>query len=238
LVAVTLKGELLAEDARQILRMHESAHDRLSDTSLGGVVRVGMSDDFASGRRFTASLAEFSMRHPNVQLKVEVGNSTELIVSLKAGELDFVLAKRLADDGSGEMLGQHDVHWASAVGIQMPAGPVRLVLFPAPCAYQTLALEALRRQEMPWVVAYISPSFAGIRSALSAGLGISPLARDLISDGLVRVGRDSDLPRLGKIGIFLHEGVGEPSDAKRQLGRLLREHHSAAGDGLLAGGAK
>lgn len=228
-VAATAAGERFAEDARAILRLHEAAALRLADRPLAGIVRLGMSDDFASGRGFTALLAAFAQSHPGVELRVDVASSRSLLALIADGAVDFALAKRPDDNGEGELLAQHDVAWVTGRGRAVAAGPVRLVLFPDPCAYRDSALSALRAAGADWIVSYTTPSLGGLKAALVAGLGIAPLASDLISDDLRPVPDATGLPALGKVALFLHAREPDRSPTMRHVAELLRRHFSRGG---------
>jgi len=221
LVAPTPAGEVLLGYAREILRLHEAARDRLAAAPLSGTVRLGLSDDFASGRGLTPLLAEFTQLHPDVELAVEVGNSAALVTGVAASALDYALAKQHAAGGAGELLARRAVVWTSGAPTTSLRDPVPLVLFPAPCAYRSLALEALRAAGRSWRIAYTSPSLNGLRSALEAGLGVAPLARDLVNGALRPVSSAVGLPALGAVDLVLHEGQSLGAAALR-FGSLLR----------------
>lgn len=219
---LTPQGEIFVPYAREILLLQEAARNRLSDTPVSGIVRLGMSDDFASGRGFTRLLADFAHQHPDAQLVVRVDSSAILVAAVAAGELDYALAKHPGVNGDGELLAQHEVVWAAGSAVGTMSDPIRLVLFPAPCAYRTLALNALRQANRNWTVSYTSPSLGGIKAALAAGLGVSPLARDLLTGDLHISSGGDVLPRLGTVGLFLHGRPTAANTAANKLGVLLR----------------
>jgi DNA-binding transcriptional LysR family regulator len=227
-VAATPAGERFAEDARAILRLHEAAAFRLAERPLAGTVRLGMSDDFASGRGFTALLAAFAQSHPSVELRVDVASSRSLLAMVADGGLDFALTKRPADDGGGELLARHEVVWVAGRKA-VPASPWRLVLFPDPCAYRDLALSALQAAGADWTISYTTPSLGGLKAALTAGLGIAPLASDLICDDLRPVADAAGLPALGKVALFLHACEPDRSPTTQHFAELLRRHFSREG---------
>ncbi|MCZ8041052.1 MAG: LysR family transcriptional regulator [Beijerinckiaceae bacterium] len=227
-IAATAAGERFAEDARAILRLHEVAAFRLAERPLAGIVRLGMSDDFASGRGFTALLAAFAQSHPGVELRVDVASSRSLLATIADGGLDFALTKRPADNGEGELLARHDVVWVAG-RTTVTTSPLRLVLFPDPCAYRDIALSALHAAGADWVVSYTTPSLGGLKAALTAGLGIAPLASDLICDDLRPVPPSAALPALGKVALFLHAREPDRSPTTTHFAALLRRHFSRDG---------
>lgn len=222
---LTEDGEILLGYARDILSLQDRARRRLAGSRLSGALRIGMSDDFASGRGLTKVLARFAALHPEMQLAIEIANSSELLAATAAGRLDFALSKSRDADGGGEALWRGEVVWAGAAeAAGLGADPLRLVLFPAPCAYRERALKILQETGREWRIVYTSPSLAGIRSALVAGLGIAPLAHDLIGGEIRRFGAEAGLPALGLIEIVLHRRSGSTGAAADALAQLLREH--------------
>src|SRR5271167_4002393 len=62
LLSVTREGEVIERMAREVLRLQTMARRRMDEAPLSGAVRIGMSDDFASGRGLTAILGEMARR--------------------------------------------------------------------------------------------------------------------------------------------------------------------------------
>jgi len=223
-VALTLQGRELIGYAREILRLDQEARSRLAGTSLTGLVRVGLPDDFASGRGFTQLLADFARQHSDARLEVEVGNRDHLLSALDVKRLDHVLTKQDRAAG-GEILARRTVVW---MGLTSTTGAVPLIVFPEPCIYRERAIRALEKAGIPWTVAYVSPSLAGILAAVNAGLGVSPLAEDL-TEGLVPSIVNQTLPSPGSIDLVLHSRAGQLTRAATGLGDLIRQHYGVAG---------
>ncbi|MFT9073245.1 LysR substrate-binding domain-containing protein [Gluconobacter potus] len=222
-VALTAQGRDLIGYAREILRLEQAARSRLAGTSLTGAVRIGLPDDFASGRGFTRLLADFAGQHPDALLEVEVGNSNYLMAALDAQRLDHVLTKQIRSEG-GEILARREVVW---VGRISATGPVPLVLFPEPCIYRQRAIMELERNGFSWNITYVSPSLTGIQAAVNAGLGVSPLADDLTEQLLPSIAGRL-LPSLGSIDLVFYSRPGELSRAATGLGNLIRKHYGFA----------
>lgn len=222
-VALTAQGRDLIGYAREILRLEQAARSRLAGISLTGAVRIGLPDDFASGRGFTRLLADFAGQHPDARLEVEVGNSNYLMAALDAQRLDHVLTKQIRSAG-GEVLAQRAVVW---VGRISATGSVPLILFPEPCIYRQRAIMELERNGFSWNITYVSPSLTGIQAAVNAGLGVSPLAEDLTEQLLPSIAGRL-LPSLGSIDLVFYSRRGELSRAATGLGNLIRKHYGVA----------
>ncbi|MFT9408566.1 LysR substrate-binding domain-containing protein [Acetobacter fabarum] len=187
-------------------------------------MRIGLPDDFASGRGFTHLLADFARDHPDARLEVEVGNRDHLLCALDVQRLDHVLTKQDRPAG-GEILARRVIVWVGRASI---TGTVPLVVFPEPCIYRERAISALEKAGLPWTIAYVSPSLAGILAAVNAGLGVSPLADDL-TEGLVPGIVNRALPSPGSVDLVLHSRAGRLSRAATGLSDLIRQHYGADG---------
>jgi DNA-binding transcriptional LysR family regulator len=222
LLSVTREGEIIERMAREVLRFQAIARRRLEDEPMSGTVRVGMSDDFASGRSLTSVLGAFAARHPSVRLEVTVSNGYGLLKSLEKGHLDYVLCK--AEDGFPEgatELWRERLIWVRGETALLPeTGEVRLVTFDPPCCYRLRAMEALKRENRPWRVVYVSPSLAGVRAALSAGLGVTLLPVSLVTDDMRSMAEDL-LPSAGMVSFGFHRRPGIETSAGIMFGELL-----------------
>jgi DNA-binding transcriptional LysR family regulator len=195
----------------------------MKEEPMSGTVRVGMSDDFASGRSLTLVLGEFTKRYPQVGLEVAVANGHGLLKSLEKGRLDYVLCK--ADEGfpteATELWRERLVWVRGETTLIHPDQDVRLVTFDPPCCYRTRAQEALKRENRPSRVVYVSPSLAGVCAALAAGFGVTLLPTSLVADELRPV-EEGLLPAAGMVSFGFHCRPGIESSAGITFGELLR----------------
>lgn len=76
----------------------------------------------------------------------------------------------------------------------------------------------------------MSPSLAGILAAVNAGLGVSPLAEDLI-EGLAPGIVNRTFPSPGSVDLVLYSRAGQLTRAATGLGDLIRKHYGIAGIG-------
>jgi len=227
-VTLTPAGETLVGLARNALETLERAHAQLQGAPLAGVVRIGMSDDFASGRGMTEALAAFARRHPEVALEVSVASSADVAGWMKADGLDLALTRRLGQEGEGEAFRREALAWAAHRDYVLdPDRPVDLVCLPAPCEVRRAATDALDKCGRAWRVAFSSPSLAGQKAALRARLGVAPLNKDLV-DGDFRILDERDgLPPLGDAWLILHVRDVGREGAVAELARLLRRELEA-----------
>jgi DNA-binding transcriptional LysR family regulator len=206
-VALSPQGEVLLTYARDILRLHAAARRQLDvSASLAGTVRLGTSEDFASGG-LALALAVFRRTHPRVRLQVEVGMSRNLIAALDNSDLDLVLGKRQAGETRGEVLWREPIIWA--LGRDQPRfdtdQPLPLAFFPEPCVYRQVALARLREQERPYEIIYVSPSFSGVKAAAAAGLAMTPLPASVMTPQFRVVEAEEGAPPLPDVEFILFQ---------------------------------
>src|SRR4051794_6839137 len=128
---LTLAGERLLAHARQVLDASERAVLAMSAERLEGPVRFGTVQDLAD-TLLPRALADFSRRHPGVNLEVQVGRSAELLGQLKAAELVFAVVFA-GGGGLREVLREPMVWLGHAETARRD--PLPLAMLDPPCAY-------------------------------------------------------------------------------------------------------
>ncbi len=222
-VTLTPEGEILLGYARGILRLQEAAQRQLSGTAMEGTVRLGTSEDFASGG-LARALALFRRVHPRVRLEVHVGISRALLPALDAGELDLVLGKRCAGDQRGEMLWHEPLVWAFARDADVEtSSPLPLAFFPEPCVYREAAINALSGKGQAFEIVYVSPSFSGVKAAAAAGLAMTPLPASVMTPDLRAVEPHEGAPPLPDGEFVLFRRRNHSSSMSEESSALVEE---------------
>lgn len=211
---MTAEGEQLLTYARRLLGLAGEACAALMEPEVGGTVRLGTPEDFAT-THLPDVLFRFARAHPQVALEVRCDFTANLLDGFTQGDFDLVLCKREPlGTGDGVRVWREPLVWATSPRLLLtPGQPVPLVLAPTPDLYRRRALEALDRAGLPWRVAYTSPSLAGIQAAVSAGLGVTILSRDMLTAGFQLVDPSVGLPGLSDMEIALYRRPGAPSKA-------------------------
>lgn len=218
---LTPDGEILLAYARRLLALANEVAVRLTEPDVGGKVRLGTPEDFA-----TVHLADvlwrFSRAHPQVALEVRCDFTVNLLDGFAKGEYDLVLCKREPQGpGGGIRVWREPLVWAASDRVTVGReGPVPLVLAPNPDLYRRRALDALDSCGRPWRIAYTSPSLAGVQAAVRAGLGVTILPREMIAAGFHAVGAEAGLPELADAEVALYRAPGTLPKAAE----LLAEH--------------
>ncbi len=223
-VALTIDGQAFVELARRIVEANESAAAYFAGHDLRGRVHLGVSEDFALSALLPPVLRRFSHRYPSVDVELTVGLSADLYGRLDEGKLDLIFAKRRSGDNRGITVWQDPLIWIGAPDWHDdPSVPLPLILYPAPSITRSLALKALAEQGRSWRIASTCTSLGGLRSAVSAGLGISAQSEKLIPDRLERVADDVHLPTLPVVDFVLLSAHNAPSQPVTTLMTAIAE---------------
>lgn len=230
-IYLTTEGEILLTYARRLLKTADEARVRLLEPDVGGVVRLGTPEDFAT-LHLPDVLSRFSRAHPQVNLEVNCDFTDNLLDGFGKGQYDLVLCKREPQGGGGGGGGgfgsaeaasvwREPLVWAGSDRLSLPPdAEVPLVLAPNPDIYRRRALTALEAVRRRWRTVYTSPSLAGIQAAVSAGLGVTILPKEMVRPGLMMLGAEQGLPDLEDTEIVLLHAAGTATKATD----LLAEH--------------
>ncbi|WP_206952740.1 LysR family transcriptional regulator [Trinickia acidisoli] len=207
-LSLTPDGEVLLGYARAILALNRDARARLHRRMSDGLVRIGLSDDFAQPR-VMERLHAFGLRQPNLTIDLTIGIPATLLPAMDRGELDFVMAGRCHDERPGRALWREPLVWATASWLTIDLTlPLPLAVFPEPCPYREAALAALAQAGIDYRIAVVCPSSGGVHAAVQAGLGITPMPKSRVDGVLAIAGDSAGLPALPDVEFAL---FGAPS---------------------------
>ncbi len=187
-VVLTGDGEALLGHARQMLSIEAEVRQLFAGNSLRGNLRLGVSEDFVTSQ-LPDVLEEFVRSHPSVDLELTVALSGVLYEMQDNGDLDLVLAKRRLGDARGKLVYREPLVWLARDPdrIRKLAGPLPLIAFPTPSVTRAVALEALRRQQMPWRIVCTCGSLSGLTAAARAGMGVLVQPKSMAPAGLIEI---------------------------------------------------
>ena len=232
-INLTSEGGKLVQYARRILQLNDEAYASMSDDVLAGFVRLGVPLDFF-GRDFTTWLARFKNRHPMVGLEVEANQSETLMKRSARGEFDLAFFKQQAGARNGTVALREQLVWVSGSNYSPDsADSVPLILFPEGCAYRHNAISALRDHKRPWRVSFVSPSFECLKSAAVEGMGITVLARALVTPPLRVVRHGVRLPQLPAVELVYSFSRRSNSRVVGELANYLVDSLANAGTSRL-----
>ena len=185
-VVLTGDGEALLGHARQMLSVEAEVRQLFAGNSLRGNLRLGVSEDFVTSQ-LPDVLEEFVRSHPSVDLELTVALSGVLYEMQDNGDRDLVLAKRRLGDVRGKLVYREPLVWLARDPdrIRKLAAPLPLIAFPTPSVTRAVALEALRRQQMPWRIVCTCGSLSGLTAAARAGMGVLVQPKSMAPAGLL-----------------------------------------------------
>lgn len=206
-LALTDAGDIVLKYARRVLAVNDEMGVALGAVVKGGVVRVGIPQDFADAALQTL-LARFSKAHPAAHLEVRVGRNYAFAEDVARGRLDMAVGFAPSGTGDERRIASLPLVWVG----QTPRfrqtvdnAVVPLVCFEGPCLFRDVMIDTLARAGVPWRLSLTSPSLAAVWCGLHAGLGVTLRTPLGIPAGLVAMsGRGA--PKLPNIDVVLHDG--------------------------------
>ncbi len=220
-VAATPVGTDLLGYARRMLALNDDAMSSLTGSGIAGKLRLGTPDDYAL-TLLPPLIARFAASHPRVEIEIVCGMSNDLEQQVQAGRLDLAMLTRRPGSPPGDLLRREQLVWVAAMDHRPEwLDPIPLALFPEDCIFRPLTTGALDDAGRAWRVAYTASSIAGVLSAVSSGLAITPLAAATVPPGYRRLGPADGLPTLPVIEIALRRAPGASAAARLLADQLL-----------------
>jgi DNA-binding transcriptional LysR family regulator len=219
LVRLSGDGTAFLDRARDLLAAHERA---LRDDTALQRLRLGISEH-AAGGELALLIARINAHDPALRLEVRIGFSRPLLDAFDGGGFDAVLVRREAGRRDGEKLLQDRFGWFAAPSFRAGA-PLRLATLAPPCGVHALSVRALEAAKVKWVDAFVGGGIAAVAAAVTAGLGVAPLAARLAPIGSIDIGESARLPKLPRSDVMLHSRVSDArlAGAVRTLAAAFR----------------
>ncbi|MEM7693666.1 MAG: LysR family transcriptional regulator [Pseudomonadota bacterium] len=228
-VRLTEAGEEFLGYARRILSLHEEALMRVGRPAPGGLVRLGVPDDYEL-RLLTGALPRFSQLCPAVELEVTMETSAKLLDGVEEGTLDlaYVEGESLGTRAPPDLLGVEPLVWLGAAGGEaFSRRPLPLALPGVNCHWRHTACDALERAGIPYRLAFSCSFSLGQVAAVAADIAVSPMPLSYFVPGLVRLTGEAGLPELGTVSIRVALGQGV-NEAAKTLFDVIRQPARAA----------
>jgi len=207
LVRLSGDGAAFLERARDLLAAHERAVG--GDTARQRLA-IGISEH-AAGPELAQLIARINAYDASLRLDVRIGFSRALLDDFDNGAVDAVLVRREAGRRDGEKLLQDRFGWFASPAYRQSKGePLRLATLAPPCGVHALASRALDSAKIKWVETFVGGGIAAVAAAVTAGLGVAPLAARLAPAGSVDIGTSAGLPKLPRSDVMLHSRVSDP----------------------------
>jgi DNA-binding transcriptional LysR family regulator len=220
-------GLQLLDYARRMLALNDEAVVRLLSPNLAGRVHLGIPNEYAASQQFPSVLNRFAQSYPEVELQVTCDLSINLLRDLRIGRFDAVLA--LHDGTETDYFNEHwreEIVWvAGPESGTNRHSPVPLIVAPEGCIYRQRMINALNAREKPWHIVYTSQNYGGIRAGVMAGLGVTALARNTLSEGMVVISGTDYFNRLADVELGMHYNRDKASIAAQKLAEFIGIHY-------------
>jgi len=227
-VKLTADGVVFAEHARALIAAHDRAVAGPTDTR--PILSLGISDHVA-GPELVPMLERFDAMSQQLVLAVSIGFSRDLLDRYDAGALDAVIVRQEAGRRGGEPLTEDEFGWFAAPRWRARRGePLPLAVLAPPCGVRALAVRALDKAAIAWSECFVGGGVSAVVAATLAGLAVAPLARRIAPPGLIEIGAELGLPRLGRSKVLLHAKVSDAAKraALRTLAATFRSQTTSA----------
>ena len=233
-LALTEAGETMLRFARRLVDLNDEAAVAMRGPDLEGWIRLGLQEDFGEVM-LPEILGRFSRAHPKVRIEARVARNTELLGRIDTNDLDLALVwddsvtsvPELRNGVRREQIAKPAMCWIGSSTLPWNpdrAEPLPLVAFDRACLFFSAATAALDRANIPWRVAFTSPSLSGLWAAAAAGLGLTVRTRyGLPASVSAFDGRDIGLPALPSVPLSLVRASATSTPPVQQLAALILE---------------
>ena len=222
-VELTRAGEKLVKDARRIIALLDQASASLRSEPLNGFVRIGIPEEYG-GTVLPDVLSRFGKMHPNVEVTVRCGPTTELNAELDRGELDLAVVHEEISKTDGEILFNDPVVWiTSDEHFQHECSPLPVAIYDRGCWWRDWAIANLDQSEQEYRIAYISNSPFGLKAAASSGIAVAILAQSQIPADCRELTAEEGFPRLQGTNMVLRQRTQNTCDARLGMAQAIRD---------------
>lgn len=221
---LTPAGERLLASARQLVDLNDAILATLTP-ALSGRVRLGVPHDLI-GTHLPPMLHQFAQRHPDIDVALVAGSSTELRRAWEAHKVDLALIEEPAGAhvGPGELLSLEQPVWVGAAGGRAwSRRPLPVCLVSDTCVFRQPVDAALRQAGIAARTVIDYASMEATTATVQADLAVSAWLASTVPATLDILGNDSGLPPLPPYAIMLLAG---DAPATQAMAACLRQMYA------------
>jgi len=223
---LTPAGERVLDHARRLMALNDEMVGRARGADVAGRVRIGTPDDYVS-YFLPTMLRRLAISHPQIEVEVRCSMSSDLMPQVERGLLDLALITRTPGVEDGTPVRREPLLWAARDEAMAEKRPLPLALFSQGCRFREAIMTALGAADIPYRLAYESPSVATLSAAVFEGLAITAMARISLSPSMKILDESHGLPQLPDVEIALYGPCGVASPAAQAVKMTLLEDLSA-----------
>ena len=217
-------GQQVYNLCKQLLNINDQIIADLLDEELAGQITLGIPSEFAT-TLLPNIVGRFAQAYPNVGLEVFSDLSRNLTSESQRGKYDLILALHDQAKPARRGLVQSDqLVWVGSGETQIDKEKeLPLILAQDGCLYRKRALKKLDQLKLHWRIVHTNPDLAGIQAAITAGLGITVLAKSTVPETLTILDNSRlNLPNLGAIDISLQYNRRAASESVGRLAEFIK----------------
>lgn len=170
---LTEAGMTLLRYGREIVSLCNHAVTASGRSQQTGIIKIGAPYEIAE-ELLPGALIRFTELWADMRVVIHVDRSPNLMEMLEEGRLDLTLSTRRSSNYDSVLLMKMPVLWIAASNWTCDlSDPLPLILTDEPSMFRRIALSALDLSGQPYIERLTSPSMAGVRLAVAAGLGVT-----------------------------------------------------------------
>ncbi len=225
-VELTGEGESLVKYANRLLQLHNEALASLTAPDMNGLIRLGAAEDYAA-LHLPGIIKRFAKKYPFVQVELYCDLSNDLLKMMQDGKLDLCLRNTQSIETGGKFLRKEPLIWIGPKDAEPEKqSPIPLAVFHHGCIYRQWAMQALNKHNIPYRIAYSSPSISGVLAAVKSGLAVAPVgASTPLSD--FRILSENTLPGLPSAMVSLYQSDSPENLAQKHLVQYITDEFRA-----------
>ncbi|MEM7284904.1 MAG: LysR family transcriptional regulator [Actinomycetota bacterium] len=214
----THEGRIVLEDAPEAIQAHDRMVSRLAYPEFTGLIKVGSNEEVGADR-IAAILGRFQQTFPGSKVQFEVNQSRLLRPLIERGRIDVAVLQVGEDElrPDDRVLWDDQLVWATHRDLPFDDDVVPLITYGENGFYRPVLEPVLERHRIPYRYAVTSPTSAGVRGAVAAGLGVAVLAERLLTDDVVEWSRGAALGPLPVAHHIIRSVPGDQADATAVL---------------------
>ena len=221
-VILSADGRRLVPYAHRIVGLIDETTATMRSKPLNGPVRIGIPEEYTQ-TVLPRALAAFAECHPATEVTVLCGHSAQQIAALENDELDLAVIFDWRGRHSGDVLCIDPTVWATSRAHDIHlARPVPIAVYQNSHWYRDFALRSLEQHAIPYRVAFSCDTCGGLKTAVSAGLAVAPLARSNIPPDCRELSRDDGFPPVDSSRVVLKLNPQRSSAAIAGMAEMVR----------------
>ncbi|CAI2933008.1 LysR substrate-binding domain-containing protein [Aminobacter sp. P9b] len=222
-VTLTQRGGDLVDNARRIIALLDETASSMRSAPLGGPVRIGLPEEYGQPV-LSRALGAFAKRHAQVEVTVRFGYSVSQLAALAAGELDLAVVFEWQAPTGVEVLMHDPTVWVTSNHHDLHRErPLPVAIYTREGWCRELALRSLEQRGIDYRFAYTSDTTNGLTLAVTAGLGVAPIARSNIPADCRELTEAEGFGPIDTTRVVLHRNPRAISEAVDAMADAIRD---------------